>query len=62
VTEKTAAFKAAASVSFSCAFASGSASASHEQGGASKALANAADLNISVAWEGQGGDTLLSNK
>jgi hypothetical protein len=62
VTERTAAFKAAASVSFSSAFANGSASASHERGGASKALENAADLNISVAWEGQGGDTLLSNK
>ena len=61
-TDRTAAFKAAASASFSSAFATGSAGASHEQGKASKALDNAADLNISVAWEAQGGDTLLSNK
>ncbi|EED21115.1 conserved hypothetical protein [Talaromyces stipitatus ATCC 10500] len=60
-TERTAAFKAAASASFSSAFATGSASASYEQGGASKASEKAADLNISIEWQAQGGDTLLSN-
>jgi hypothetical protein len=60
--ERTSAFKAAASASFSSAFATGSASASHEQGAASKSLSKAADLDVSIVWEAQGGDTLLSNK
>ncbi|KAK2782960.1 hypothetical protein FQN52_000512 [Onygenales sp. PD_12] len=59
--DRTSAFKAAASASFSSPFATGSASASYEQGGATKSLDKAADLNVSIAWEGQGGDTLLSN-
>ncbi|KAK2803509.1 hypothetical protein FQN50_006944 [Emmonsiellopsis sp. PD_5] len=59
--DRTSAFKAAASASFSAPFATGSAGASYEQGGATKSLDKAADLNVSISWEAQGGDTLLSN-
>ncbi|EWG41362.1 hypothetical protein FVEG_03497 [Fusarium verticillioides 7600] len=54
-------FKASLAASFSTATASGSASSVVEKGSSSESKSASSNMNSSIAWEAQGGDTTLGN-
>ena len=62
VEEAAEAFKIAGSASFSYSGVGASAGSSYESNEGQKEGSKSAKFNQSIAWEGQGGDTLLSNK
>ncbi|KAL7928628.1 hypothetical protein V8C35DRAFT_317808 [Trichoderma chlorosporum] len=60
-TEKANAMKVAASLAISSSFVQASASASHEKQSVENDTTNKSNLNSSISWEAQGGNTLLCN-